>query len=65
MMNQLPAIMDSTAYYAELDALICAEIARLGGMQDAEAASYYHMRVAQISGEIMVDGEEDMSSESA
>ena len=43
---------DSSAhYYAELDALISAEIARIAFACEADEASYYMMLFNQLSGE--------------
>ena len=46
---------DSNAqYYAELDALISAEVASMACACEADEASYYVMRWMQLSGEDVV-----------
>ncbi len=43
---------DSSArYYAELDELISAEIARIAFASEADESSYYMIRFTQLSGE--------------
>jgi len=41
----------TTRYYAELDALISAEIARIAFASEADESSYYMIRFTQLSGE--------------